>query len=65
MKKTEGKKMRGPTLQEIELVPITDPAELEAIDRRRKEAMKVIREAERAYEAVLRKHAKRKTPKRK
>lgn len=59
------KKMRGPTLQEIELVPITDPAELEAIDRRRKEAMKGIRAAEKAYEAVLRKHAKRKPTKRK
>ncbi len=65
MEKEPKKKMRGPTLQEFELVPITDPAELEAIDRRRKEAMKVIREAERAYEAVLRKHAKRKPPKRK
>ena len=65
MKKTTGKKMHGPTLQEFELVPITDPAELEAIDRRRKEAMKGIRAAEKAYEAVLRKHAKRKPTKRK
>jgi hypothetical protein len=40
MKKTAAKKMRGPTLQEIALAPITDPAELEAIDRRRKAAEK-------------------------
>jgi hypothetical protein len=32
MEKKPKKKMRGPTLQEFELVPITDPAELEAID---------------------------------
>lgn len=57
--------MCGPTLQEIELVPITDPAELEAIDHRRKAAEKAMRAAEKAYEAVLRKHAKRKPTKRK
>jgi sugar-specific transcriptional regulator TrmB len=65
MGKNPKKKMQRPTLQKFELVPITDPAELEAIDRRRKEAMKVMREAERAYDAVLRKHAKRKAPKHK
>ena len=65
MKKRADKKMRGPTLQEIELVPITDPAELEAIDRRRKAAEKVIRAAEKAYEAVLRKANNRKSRKRK
>jgi hypothetical protein len=36
MNKTAEKKMLGPTLQEIELVPITDPIRLAAIDRRRK-----------------------------
>ena len=35
MKKIAGKKMLGPTLQEVELVPITDPIRLAAIDRRR------------------------------
>ena len=65
MKMKPNKKMRGPTLQEFELVPITDPAELEAIDRRRKAAEKAMRAAEKAYEAVLRKHAKRKPTKRK
>ena len=65
MKKTAGKKMLGPTLQEIELVPITDPAELEAIDRRRKEAEKAMKAAEKAYDAALRKANKRKSSKRK
>jgi hypothetical protein len=65
MEKKPKKKMHGPTRQEFELVPITDPIELEAIDRRRKSAMKVMRAAENAYEAVLRKHAKRKPSKRK
>ena len=58
MKKAAGKKMRGPTLQEIELVPITDPAELEAIDRRCKAA-------EKAMAAAARNAGKRKSPKRK
>ena len=65
MKKKAERKMRGPTLQEIELVPITDPAELEAIDRRRKEAEKAMRAAQKAYDAVLRKAGKRKSRKRK
>ena len=64
MKKIEGKKMLGPTLQLIELVPITDPAELEAIDRRRKEAEKAMKAADKAYAAALRKAGKRKAPKR-
>lgn len=34
MKKKSSKKMLGPTLQEFELVPVTDPAELAALDRR-------------------------------
>jgi hypothetical protein len=59
MKKAAGKKMLGPTLQLIELAPaITDPAELEAIDRRRKAA-------EKAMAAAERKAAKGKAPKRK
>lgn len=55
MKKQAEKKMRGPTLQEFELVPITDPAELEAIDRRRKAAEKAMRAAQKAYDAALQK----------
>jgi hypothetical protein len=58
MKKVARKKMRGPTLQEIELVSITDPAELEAIDRRCKAA-------EKAMAAAGRNAGKRKLPKRK
>jgi hypothetical protein len=58
LKKIAGKKMRGPTLQEIELVPITDPVKLAAIDRRRKAA-------ETAMAAAGRNIGKRKAPKRK
>lgn len=65
MKKKAERKMRGPTLQEIELVPITDPAELEAIDRRRKAAEKAMRAAKKAYDAVLRNAGKRKSRKHK
>ena len=65
MKNKPQKRMRDPTLQEFELAPITDPAELEAIDRRRKAAEKAMRAAQKAYDAVLRKAAKRKSPKRK
>ena len=32
--------MLGPTLQEFELVPVTDPAELAALDRRCRAAEK-------------------------
>ena len=63
MKNKPQKKMRGPTLQEFELVPITDPAELEAIDRRRKAAEKAMRAAQKAYDAVLRNAGKRKSRK--
>lgn len=65
MKNKPQKKMRGPTLQEIELVPITDPAELEAIDRRRKAAEKAMKAAQKAYDAALRNATKRKSRKRK
>ena len=58
MKEIAGKKMLGPTLQLIELIPITDPAELEAIDRRRKAA-------EKAIVAGTRNAGKRKASKRK
>ena len=34
MKKKEPKKMLGPTLQEFELVPVTDPEEFAALDCR-------------------------------
>ena len=47
MKKKSGKTMASPTLQVFEMVPITDPAELEAIDRRRKAAEKAMAAAER------------------
>jgi hypothetical protein len=58
MKKIAGKKMLGPTLQEVELVPITDPAEIARIERSRKAVKKEMAAAER-------KAAKRKAPKRK
>jgi hypothetical protein len=59
------KKMLGPTLQEIELVPITDPAEIAEIDRRCREAEKAMKAAQKAYDAALRKAYKRKPRKRK
>ena len=34
MRKKSSKKMLGPTLQEFELVPVTDPVERAALDRR-------------------------------
>ncbi len=58
MKKITEKKMLGPTLEEIELVPITDPVRLAAIDRRRKAAEKAMAAAER--NAGKRKSSKRK-----
>jgi hypothetical protein len=56
MKKKGPKKMRGPTLQEFELVPVTDPAEVAALDRR-------CRAAEKALAAGQRKAGKRKSSK--
>jgi len=56
MKKRAAKRMRGPTLQEIELVPITDPAKRAAIDRRRKEVKQEMA-------AAARKTGKRKSSK--
>ena len=54
MKKKMQKKMLGPTLQEFELVPVTDPAELAGLDRR-------CRAAEKAMAAAERKAGKRKS----
>jgi hypothetical protein len=53
MKKKPQKKMLGPTLQQFELVPVTDAAELAALDRRCRTAEKAM-----AYE---RKAGKRKS----
>jgi hypothetical protein len=57
MKKKVSKKMLGPTLQEFELVPVTDPAEFAALDRR-------CRAAERARATADRKPGKRTSSKR-
>lgn len=48
MKKKSSKKMLGPTLQEFELVPVTDPGELATLDRRCREAGKAKPAAEKA-----------------
>jgi hypothetical protein len=56
MKKKTPKKMLGPTLQEFELVPVTDPAEFAALERR-------CRAAEKAMAAAERKAGKGKTSK--
>jgi hypothetical protein len=47
MKKKTPKKMLGPTLQEFEIVPVTDPAEFAALDRRCRAAEKARAGAER------------------
>lgn len=46
MKKKSSKKMLRPTLQEFELVPVTDPAERAALDRRCRAAEKATAAAE-------------------
>lgn len=51
-KKKPERKMLGPTLQEIELIPVTDPAEFEEMDRR-------CRAVEKAMAAARRKAGKR------
>jgi hypothetical protein len=56
MKKKTPKKMLGPTLQEFELVPVTDPAEVAALERR-------CRAAEKALATGERKDGKRKSSK--
>ena len=56
MKKNPPRKMLGPTLQEFELVPVTDPAEAAALDRR-------CRAAEKAKAAAERKAGKGKSSK--
>jgi hypothetical protein len=58
MKKKTPRKMLGSTLQEFELVPVTDPAEVAALDRR-------CRAAEKAMAAAARKTGKRKSSKEK
>ena len=58
MKKKSSKKMLGPTLQEFELVPVTDPVEFAALDRR-------CRAAEKAKAAAERKAGKGKSTKQK
>ncbi len=54
MKKRAQKKMLGPTLQQFELVAVTDPAQVAALDRR-------CRAAEKALPAAERKAGKRKS----
>jgi hypothetical protein len=54
MKKKTQKKMLGPTLQEFELVSVTDPAAFAALDRR-------CRTSEKAMAAAERKAGKRKS----
>jgi hypothetical protein len=56
MQKKKAKKMLGPTLQEFELVPVTDPAEVAALDHR-------CRAAEKAMAAGKRKGGKRRPSK--
>jgi hypothetical protein len=58
MKKKPSKIMLGPTLQAFELVPVTDPVEQAALDRR-------CRDAEKATALAARKAAKGKSVKRK
>jgi hypothetical protein len=48
MRKKQSKKMLGPTLQELELVPVTDPVERAALDRRCRAAEKAKALAENA-----------------
>lgn len=47
MKKKQPKKMLGPTLQEFQLVPVTDAAEVAALDRRCRAAEKTMAARER------------------
>jgi hypothetical protein len=47
VKKKSSRKMLGPTLQEFELVPVTDPVERAALDRRCRAAAKATAAAER------------------
>ncbi len=48
MKKESSRKMLGPTIQEFELVPVTDPVERAALDRRCRAAEKAKAAAEKA-----------------
>ena len=53
MKKKTHKKMLGPTLQQFELVPVTDPAELAALDRRCRAAEKAMAAARKVGQAGI------------
>ncbi len=46
MKKKPQKKMVGPTLQEFRLIPVTDPVEFAAMDRRCRAIKKAMAAAE-------------------
>jgi hypothetical protein len=52
MKKKPRKTLRGPTLHECELVPITDPAIQAALDRMAKQAKPIV-------PAILREYARK------
>ena len=56
MNKKSSKKMLGPTLQEFELVPVTDPAEIAAMERRHRAAKKAKAAAEKAGTGKSTKH---------
>ena len=56
MRKKSSKKMLGPTLQEFELVPVTDPVERAALDRRCKAVEKAMALAENAGKGKSTKH---------
>jgi hypothetical protein len=56
MKQKPSKKMLGPTLQEFELIPVTDPAELAALDRRCRAAERAKASAEQADKRKSIKH---------
>jgi hypothetical protein len=56
MRKKSSKKMLGPTLQEFELVPVTDPVERTALDRRCRAAEKAKALAENAAKGKSTKH---------
>jgi hypothetical protein len=52
VKKKPAKKMLGPTLQEFQLVAVTDPAEMAALDRRCLAAEKAAAAAEKARKST-------------
>jgi hypothetical protein len=54
-KKTPGRKMLGPTLQELDSIPVTDPVEFAEMDRRCRAAMKEMAEADKIAEEAAEK----------